>query len=129
MVDLEIQEITDDVRRDQFQAFLKRYGNVMIGTVIAVLIGVGGYQFYQSHKEQQLADAANLFFQADELQLGDKNLEEADKLFKELSKDYGKHGFAALAALRSATIALDEGKTDEAIAEYENLGHSKADAS
>lgn len=47
------EEVEEGLRRDQYTQFFKRYAAWLIGAVLAVLIGIGGFQVFQGWQKRQ----------------------------------------------------------------------------
>jgi hypothetical protein len=57
-------EIQEDLRTERAQRLLKRYGWAILAALVAVIAGVGGWQYYQHRLEQQDAAAASAYVTA-----------------------------------------------------------------
>lgn len=47
-----LKEVDDELRREQITNFFTRYGWWIIGGMVAILIGVGGYLWWSSHRTE-----------------------------------------------------------------------------
>ena len=56
--DLLIQEVDEELRRDQYQQLWKRYGNFVIAAVLGMILVVAGYQGWQTWQAKQRQDEA-----------------------------------------------------------------------
>ena len=53
-----VTEIQEDLRREELLTFWKNYGKYIIAAVVALVIGVGGFLYWENSKnERQIADA------------------------------------------------------------------------
>ena len=113
-----LREIQEDLRREKLEKLWKRYGVVLIGTVVVIVVAVAAYQAWKawelSHREARSAS-----FIAAEGLTGDDPAAAADA-FAGIA-DEGSDGFAMLAGLRQAALLADQGRGDEAAAAYEAL--------
>lgn len=109
-----IQEITDEVKRDQMIAMWKQYQGWIISAVLAVLIGVGGQQGYQAYQASQAEKSSVAFVAAGKLE-EEQKLDEAAKAFEDTMK-HGTPGFGAISGFRLAAIYGEQGKTDAQLA-------------
>ncbi|WP_018260856.1 tetratricopeptide repeat protein [Methylobacterium sp. WSM2598] len=103
-----IREVNEDYRRDRAAEIWKRYSGVFIGIAVLVVIGVGGWRFWQ-HEQQVQAEAASRRFDEAVRASKDKG-SEAAKAFETLAAD-SPHGYRILAQFRAAAEA---GKADPA---------------
>jgi predicted negative regulator of RcsB-dependent stress response len=106
--DLEEQESIDALK-----SWWGQYGRLAIAAVVAFIVGIGGVQWWRSHKAQQEVAAAQVFDQFEEAtRLGDKK-KQADALAK-LEADHAKSAFAPRAAVVAAKVAFDAGDLETA---------------
>jgi hypothetical protein len=59
--DLLMEEIKDDVRRDQLLKFLKTYGNHLIFAVLFLFFGIAGWTYWESHQKKVLEKNSEIF--------------------------------------------------------------------
>jgi len=111
-----LREVDENLRREQFETFAKRYGKWLIGAVIIFLVAVGGYLFWQN-KQQQKAAAQSEQLAAIYDQIGAGNAEEANRKLQPLEKA-GNDVVRSLALLAEAATALDAGDRNTALAKY-----------
>jgi len=113
-----MSEIESDMRDDQLQQIWGKYKNGVIGSVVALILGVAGFQYLDSIDQARLNDQANAFSQA----LEDLSVDNADTALKTLrgvSEQGGNYG--ALADLRRAAVLIEQGDANEALGIYRNL--------
>ena len=79
-----IREVDEEYRRDRIMAIWKRYSGVIVGVIVLVVAGVGGWRYWQ-HMERQRAEAAAVRY------------EEAVRLAREGKSDEAEQRLAALA--------------------------------
>jgi hypothetical protein len=110
------REVDEEVRQEQLQKLWDRYGNYVIALALGVVIAVAalkGWQYWQL-KQSEVAAAAY----ANALKLtGEDKRTEADDALKTISHA----GFVRLAKLRRAANLAVEGKSDEAVALYDEV--------
>jgi hypothetical protein len=96
-------EIDEDLRRDQIRKLWERYSGLIIAAVVLIIVGVGGWRYYQ-HGQALKADESGRAFEA-AVALSDQNKPaEAEAAFAKLAAD-GTKGYRALARLRGAAEA------------------------
>lgn len=117
-----LREIDDAVREDQYLEFARKYGRPLLGVVIVGLLAFGGYLFWDSRQEAALeAHSERLIAALDQAEAG--NLDSADASAEALAAD-SEGGTRAAALLMRAGIAMDEGRTADAVALYAQVASS-----
>jgi hypothetical protein len=117
--DLLIQEVDEELRRDQYHQLWKRYGNYVIAAVIGVVLLVAGYQGWQAWQSKQRQEEAAKFGAAQTLAAQGKTSEALEALAK-LGAD-SRSGFAITARMRRAQLLTDAGDVAGATATYEQI--------
>ena len=69
------EEVEEGLRQDQTATFLKKYGLWLAGGVVAVLLGIAGYQVFGAWQTGQSHAAANEMAAAQELLAGGNRAE------------------------------------------------------
>lgn len=118
------REIDEEVRRDQLLATWKKYRYLIIAVVAAVILGVGGYQAWQSYEQGQRAAAAESYALA-EAQLGEGEIQDALRRFAELADPDGG-GYALLAAFEVARLAAENQNSELALETWGEIADSGA---
>ncbi|HEY1940490.1 MAG TPA: tetratricopeptide repeat protein [Roseiarcus sp.] len=113
-------EVDEEVRRDKAAEFWKKHQNLIIAAAVLLVIGAGGWRFYQNH-QIAAADAAGAAFQQALALDHDGKGAAADAALAKLAGD-APHGYQTLARLAQAAI---KSKTDPkaAIAAYDALAN------
>jgi hypothetical protein len=114
-----MSEIETDLRTEEFKKIWKNYGAVIITFVVALVLGVAGFQFYRQYETKQRAALAERYAQAIEA-VNTGKADDALKQFTDLSKDGGK-GYSALARLSQAALLVQKNEIDGAMANYKSL--------
>lgn len=112
------QEISQDIKKDKLNAFMKRYGILVIIFFVVLFCSVGFWFWWQDHKEKQILEEAEIFNQVlTKLQSQDNHgaYEKLEKLA------YGNTIYAQMASLQVAGISLNSQNYNKAIAEYNAL--------
>ena len=114
-----IREVDEAVRHDQAATLAQKYGVPAAIALVLGLAGFGGY-LYWDHRQEAAMDTRSeeIVSALDELEAG--NLDAADKELAALVDD-GTPGAIATARLTRAGIAMEQGRTDEAVALYEEV--------
>jgi hypothetical protein len=124
--DLLIQEVDEDLRRDQYHRLWKLYGKYAIAAVVAVVAFVAGYQGWQEWQGRVRQKEAAQFQVAQDLAEQGKSAESLEALAK-LAAD-GHTGFAMAASMRRAEILTTQGDVAAAAAAYEQIANASGPA-
>lgn len=122
--DILIQEVDDDLRRDQYLKLWKRYGGYLIGVAVAIVLAVAGYEGWQSWQERVRNEEAARFGAAQALEEAGKT-KEAEDAYQKIAAD-APPGFALLAGMRRADLLQKGGDAKAAESAYEQIEESGA---
>ena len=122
------QEIDEDLRRDRLTQLWKRYGNYVIAAAALIVLGTVGIVGWREYSERRNLAQAQSFLQAMELaESGDTA--GAKAAFAKLAEE-GAAGYATLARLQEAALAVKSGDTAGALKLYDGIAaDSRADQS
>lgn len=111
-----LREVDDALRQDQMATFFQRFGIPVIIAVVAILVGLAAYLWWKGNKAENEELRGEEFVVAlDTVDAG--NLDAADKQLAEIaSQDAGASAVAA--RLMRAGIALEQGRSEEAVKAY-----------
>jgi hypothetical protein len=114
-----MREVQDEMRKERLAQVWERYGVIIAGAAVLLVVAVGGYKFaeYRSLKARELAGRE--FEAAVQLASQGKALE-AHQAFETMIKS-APSGYGTLARLRLAGAFATEGKRDEAVAAYDDV--------
>lgn len=115
------REVDEEIRQEQFKRLWARFGSLLIGLCLFVILGVGGYQGWQYWQKKQSEAAGDSYFAAAELAASGKP-EEALKQFETISHA----GFASLAKMREAALLASQGKAADAVRIYDAIAADAA---
>ena len=122
-----LREVEEELRRERMEQLWKQYGSYFVVMALAIIIGVGGYKFYQT-RQIAAANTAGAAYEIASNLVQDGKRDDARKAFDELIKS-GPSGYAALARLKLAGLEIAAGEKAKALAHYEALASSgNADA-
>jgi hypothetical protein len=113
-----LREIQEDLRRERLEKLWKRYGSVLIGAAVALVVAVAAYQAWKAWELGQREARSAAFIAAERLAEADPAA--AATAFAAIA-DEGSDGFAMLADFRQAALLVEEGRLDDAAAEYDGL--------
>lgn len=97
-----IREVNEELRSEQMRAVWRRFGPILIGGAVAIVIGTAGYVGYEYWRESKAAVSGDQFLTALEL-AGENKTDEALSALKTLETE-GAGSYPLLAQLRSATL-------------------------
>lgn len=122
-----IREVNEELRSEQMRAVWRRFGPVLIGAAVAVVVGTAGYVGYEYWRESQAAASGDKFLAALELGAQNKN-DEALTALQALESE-GSGAYPVLAQLRSATLLEQKNDAAGAVAAFDSVAaDSKAPA-
>lgn len=120
-----VREVDEDLRRDQAQAFAKRYGTIIVGAILLFLAAVGGWLYYQDRQSKVAgADSETLSSALTTLDAGPSAAPAVGPTLDKLTRS-PSDGIAAEARLAQAAIALGSGNRASAIAGYRSIADDK----
>lgn len=118
MVDI-FKEVEEDLRSQRMRSMWDRFGKYVIGVLIAIVLAVGGNQYWDYHTRNVQERESGLYTSAiSMIEQGDRDggLAALDSL-----RQSGSTGYRGLAAIREATVLADGGEIDDAIRVYESV--------
>lgn len=114
-----LQEIDEELRHERYAKLWQRYGNVVIGAAVLLVVGVAGYQgwrHYDVTTRQALGEKFTIAMQAETA----GKLDDAAKQFATLAAE-GRAGYAVLARLQEASLAGRKGDRAKAASLYKSI--------
>jgi len=107
-----LREVDDALREDQVLTAFQRYGKPVGAAIIAGLLGLGGWLWYENHTNTVAGEQGEALTQAlDKLEV--RNLKAAADDVAPIATD-GTDGFRATAQMLQAGVLSEQGKNDEA---------------
>ena len=113
------REVEEDVRRERFEKLWKAYGNYAIAALVLLFAGIGGWQLWQRHDQQEREKVSDTFVAAQRI----SNPQAAASVFVDLSRTAPK-GYATVARLSEAGAMLASGQGSQAIDLYKQIAAS-----
>lgn len=115
--DVFLREVDDALREDELRTAFQRWGKIAIGVVVAALLGLAGYLFWQQRSHgSAAADSEQLTIALDNVEAA--QLDAGAAKLAALAKD-GGDGAGALGRLMQGGIAAEQGKSAEALKLFE----------
>lgn len=119
-----IREVDEELRDEQLKKAWDRFGPIVIGIALLIVLATAANKGWDYWKESQAAQSGDAFLAA--LALSDEGKSaEALVAFEVLQKE-GTGGYPVLAKMRLAGEAAKEGKIDEAISQFNALASDSA---
>ena len=116
-----VREVDEDLRRDQAQAFAKRFGTFIVGGILLFLAAVGGWLYWQDRQSKIAgADSETLTTALTSLDAGPGAVATVGPTLDKLTKSPSE-GIATEARLAQAAVALGAGNRPSAIAIYRSI--------
>jgi hypothetical protein len=100
-----IREVDEEYRRDRIMAIWKRYSGVIVGVIVLVVAGVGGWRYWQHVERQRAEDAAVRYEEAVRLAREGKS-DEAEQRLEALAQE-APPGYQILSRFR---LAAEQGR-------------------
>ena len=112
MVDF-ISEVQEELRKDDYNRWLKKYGPYALAGIVAVIAGAGFMEWNKAqHSKKARMTSASYISASDLATSGD--VDAAMKSFMAIS-EMAPSGYAGLALMRTAELELDKGNTAKAV--------------
>ncbi|MGI9479100.1 MAG: tetratricopeptide repeat protein [Hyphomicrobiaceae bacterium] len=112
-----IREIDEEIRRERLVKLWNQYGTLFLGGLAAIVLLVGGWQWYTAYQLDRSQTAGSQFQEAVQLLDGDKKQDGLAAL-EQIAKE-GTPAYAMLAKLRLAAVHREAGEADKALALYQ----------
>ncbi|WP_078707133.1 tetratricopeptide repeat protein [Consotaella salsifontis] len=113
------REVSEELRQDRAKALWSRYGKLVIGAAVAIVVVTAGIVAWDRYQTAQADAAGDRFIAASDLADEGKN-EEAITALKAIA-DEGYGVYPVLARMRLAAVQLASGNPKAAIAEYQTV--------
>ncbi|MES2754935.1 MAG: tetratricopeptide repeat protein [Pseudomonadota bacterium] len=111
-----LREVDENLRRDQVADFWRKYGRIGIGLIVAALVALAGYLWWQNHSEQ-VAGAQGEDLQGAYDKIGSGQAKAAEPKLAELTGSRVA-GYRAAALLSQAAVLIQNGDQKGATAKY-----------
>jgi len=102
-----INEVEEELRKDDYNRLLKKYGP-LIGVVLFLIVAGTGYMEYRKYADDKKAQAVSAIYTAADKKLDGGSPDEAVAAFVDLGAT-GPDGYAGLALMRAAAVREDQG--------------------
>jgi hypothetical protein len=112
-----INEVEEELRKDDYNRLLKKYGP-FIGIILFLIVAGSGFLEYRKYANDKEAQAVSAVYTAADKKLDQGQPDEAVAGFVELGAT-GPEGYAGLALMRAAAIRQDQGDLAGAIRHFD----------
>ena len=114
-----IREVNEELRSDQFRSVWRRFGRVIIGLAVLIVVGTAAHRLYQHFQSQAASGSGDEFVAA--LKLIDENKhDDALKALEKLAAE-GHGSYPALARMRGATLQAEKGDAAGAVKAFSEI--------
>ncbi|MBM3533025.1 MAG: tetratricopeptide repeat protein [Alphaproteobacteria bacterium] len=113
-----IQEVDEDLRRDQYKRLWDKYGKFAVVAAVMIILGVAGTVAYRDWAKSRRAEDTRKLVEAVELSATDPKL--GPDALASLAKSAGA-GVSTLARLHQAAALVRSGQSGKAIETYDQL--------
>ncbi|RCS23557.1 hypothetical protein DUT91_14220 [Phyllobacterium salinisoli] len=119
-----IREVNEEIRSDRAMAIWRRFGPLMIGAAVAIVVGTAATVGYQYWSESQASQSGDKFLAALNLANQGKN-DEALAALNDLEKT-GYGAYPDLARMRAASLIFQKGDPAGAVAAFDAVAADKS---
>ncbi|MBY0563297.1 MAG: tetratricopeptide repeat protein [Hyphomonadaceae bacterium] len=120
-----VQEVNEGLRQDRVLQFLRKYGPVMAGVAIVLVLGLVGWVVW-TEQRQQTARAQSVEYYAALQLAAEGNLDGAKTEFARLREE-GPRTYQVMARMEHAALLQEQGDLEAALAEFEAAAESAND--
>ncbi len=117
------REVDEELRREGLAKLWKRYGSLVTGAAVLVVVATAGYVGWQHYAESQRLRRGEAYSQAVALS-GQANATQADAALADLARK--EDGYGVLARFRQAGLKVDAGDKEGAVAIYDAIAADAA---
>lgn len=114
-----IREVNDELREEQMMKLWKRYGGVVVGAAVLIVVIVAGYQGWRYYDISTRTSEGNRFQAAQQL-IQSGNAAEAQAAISALASE-ASSGYGVLAKFQNAALLAQQGNTTGAAEAYQQI--------
>jgi len=120
-----VQEVDEKMREERMTAFARKWGPWIGAGVLAVLAGIGAWQWWSEHRISQARAHADDFVAAQTL-VAENDLEGAKQAFAGL-REKGPRVYRNMASMEHAAVLSAQGDLEAALAEFDRVAEDVSD--
>jgi hypothetical protein len=118
------REVQEEIRHEKAKAIWDRFGALIIGLALAIILATAGFVAYEYWQETRSGTAGDAFGQALQLAREGKT-DEALAAFKKIEDE--SHGaYPVLARMRGATVLADKGDAAGAVSAFDAVAADRS---
>lgn len=114
-----IREVNEELRSERMKSIWRRFGPLLIGGAVALVLGTAGMVGYQHWTESKASASGDKFLAALDLAAAGKSDEALAALDDLENTGYGS--YPVLARLRAASVLAEKGDAAAAVAAFDNI--------
>ncbi|PWL19165.1 hypothetical protein DKP76_00945 [Falsochrobactrum shanghaiense] len=114
-----IREVNEELRSEQMKSIWRRFGPILMGGAVALVLGTAGMVGYQHWSDSRASASGDKFLAALDLAAEGKN-DEALAALDDLEKT-GYGSYPVLARLRAAAVLAEKGDAAAAVAAFDKV--------
>ncbi len=114
-----IREIEEELQAEKLAKVWQKYGDYIIYSVLALVLGASAFVGYKEYRNYANEQASDVFYEAQQMLQEDKSLAAIEK-FDEL-KDSSSPGYRVLGQFTSASVLINQGEQQRALAMFDNI--------
>ncbi|MFK7901594.1 MAG: tetratricopeptide repeat protein [Nitratireductor sp.] len=114
-----IREVDEQLREDNAKILWNKYGKIVIGLAIAIVLATAAYRGYEYYKNTQAATSGDAYMAALALS-GEGKYDDSIKALEELSAN-GSGQYPALSRIRIASELVGKGDNETALKEFDAI--------
>ena len=119
-----IREVNEDLRQDKAKAFWDRFGPLLIGLAVLLVLATAGFVAWEYFRSNRAGDAGEAFAQAVKLAEAGQG-DEALAAFKAI-EDKGHGAYPVLSRLRAGSVLAAKGDAAAAVASFDAIAADSA---
>ena len=121
MVDF-INEVEEELRKDDYNKFLRKYGPLLLGLILAVIMVAAYFEYSKLRDDRAARSISAAFVEASEI-AADGDADEAVRRFIAIAEK-SPSGYAGLSYMRAAALQLNNGEALEAVRLFDQAADS-----
>ncbi|WP_297323064.1 tetratricopeptide repeat protein [uncultured Bartonella sp.] len=119
-----IREVNEEIRQEKAKALWGSYGPYLILAAVFLVLATGAYQIYDHWQASKAGHVGDSFLLGLDLASTDKFDESMKKLDDVEKSGFGDYPF--LAQLRKASLSMEEGDPEKAVAGFDAVANNKS---
>jgi len=108
-----INEVEEELRKDEYNKLLKKWGPFLLGIIIAIIAVAGYFEWQKSGADKASRATSAAYVEAGNL-AGEGDVDKAYNQFVDIASK-APSGYAGLSLVRAASLKLEQGDRTEAV--------------